>query len=241
LLYLACSTLENRGKWLPNADIFDLVNRPDTDYLAIYDTKGSGSAASRKTVIKPSNFKGTNGKGSYNLHGMGVHMIDEETLRIFLINHRPQADPHTNGANSTVELFESTLGSDTMRHIKTYADEVIMTPNDLTPTGPDSFVFSNDHHIKVGHLKVLDLFMARTSVGRCDNKGCKKVIEPYKYPNGITGVSQLSPTVHFLNAYISTHRARNFPIPTPTSSTLPARHKISLLWWNRKQMEVWSR
>lgn len=145
---------------------------------------------------------------------MGVHMIDEETLRIFLINHRPQADPNTYGANSTIELFESTLGSDAMRHIKTYADEVIMTPNDLTPTGPDSFVFSNDHHIKVGHLKVLDLFTARTSVGRCDNKGCKKVVEPYKYPNGITGVSRPYSTAPSHELTFSL-QGTQFPNPNP--------------------------
>jgi arylesterase/paraoxonase len=189
LLYLACSTLKTRHAWLPNANHFDLANRPDSDYLAIYDTKGSGSPASRKTIIKPENFKGTNGKGSYNLHGMGVHMIDDETLRIFLVNHRPQPEPHKNGANSTVELFEATLGESTMKHVKTFADEVISTPNDLTPTGPDSFVFSNDHYVKSGELKMLDLFMAKTYVGRCDSKGCKKIIDPYMYPNGIAGVS----------------------------------------------------
>lgn len=189
LLYLACSSLDTRHHWLPNADLFNLEKRPDSDYLAILDTKSTGSVASRTTIVKPQNFKGTNGKGSYNLHGIGIHVEDDETLRIFLINHRPQPNPHKNGANSTVELFESKLGSGSMRHIQTYADEVIFTPNDLTPTGPDSFVFSNDHSVKTGEVnKLLDLFAARSSVGRCDKNGCRKVIEKYQYPNGITGV-----------------------------------------------------
>ncbi|UZJ56008.1 hypothetical protein CBS101457_005328 [Exobasidium rhododendri] len=194
LLYLACSSLKGRQAWLPNADHFDLINRPEDDYVAIFDTKGTGSVASRTTKIKPKGFTGSNGKGSYNLHAISVHLIDDETMRIFLVNHRPQPEPMKYGANSTIELFESKLGSSTMQHVKTFADPVIATPNNLAPTGPDSFVFSNDHYIKVGQLKMLDVFFAKASVGACNKDGCKKVLDPFQYPNGLTGGTQFPST-----------------------------------------------
>lgn len=181
--------MKGRQAWLPNADLFDLEKRPDDDYIAIFDTKATGSVSSRTTKIKPIDFAGSNGKGSYNVHGIAIHMIDDEKMRLFMINHRPQPDPHRNGANSTIELFETTLGSGEMHHIKTFSHPVIFTPNNLVPTGPDSFVFSNDHCVKVGHSKLLDALMAKTSVGACDASGCRKVIDPFMYPNGLAGVS----------------------------------------------------
>jgi arylesterase/paraoxonase len=196
-LYLACSSLEGRRAWLPNGDFLNLEKRPEDDYLAIYDTKGTGSVASRTTKVTPKNFLGTNGKGSYNLHGIGVHLFEggseeEKKMRIFLINHRPQPEAEKYGANSTVELFETTLGSGSMQHLKTFADPVIFTPNDITPTGPDSFVFSNDHHVKVGQRKMLDTFFKMSNVAACGKNGCKKVFDPHQYPNGVTGVSSVT-------------------------------------------------
>lgn len=210
-----------------------MEKRPETDYLAILDTKATGSVASRTTIVKPENFVGTNGKGSYNLHGIGVHVEDDDNLRIFLINHRPQPNPHSNGANSTIELFESKLGSDNMQHVRTYADEVILTPNDLTPIGPDSFIFSNDHSVKVGQLKKLDIFAARSSVGRCDKNGCRKVIEKYLYPNGIAGVSAIlilekERSSYFVyGMFCLLHRELNFLTQTPIWSISVALPRIS--------------
>ena len=201
-------------------DLFDPDNRPEDDYLAILDTKATGSVASRTTKVKPEGFAGTNGMGSYNLHGMGVHMVDSETIRIFLINHRPQPDPHSNGANSTVELFETTLGDGAMRHIKTFADPAIFTPNNLVPTGPDSFVFSNDHYIKAGFLKRLDFFLAKSSVGACNSDGCKTVFDKFQFPNGMSGVSRWAHEevcvccLRFSPTLLT--RARNSPTPIPT-------------------------
>jgi arylesterase / paraoxonase len=94
-----------------------------------------------------------------NLHGFDVRADKHtNTLRILLINHRPPFDPLTGepldaakvGANSTIELFQTQAGSDTMHHIKTYAHEVIATPNRVQWVNDHAFVFTNDHSGKTG-------------------------------------------------------------------------------------------
>lgn len=199
LLYLACSNPKNRLSWFSNMDIFDASNRALDDYVAILDTKASGPASSRITKVALRNFAGVEGDGTINVHGVGVHLDSPATvaegeqpkLRVFLVNHRPPLVENYVGANSTVELFETALGSDSMDHIRTYHSDVIMTPNDVSPTGPDSFIFSNDHSVKAGLKKNLDFFSARSSIGFCDGqKGCKLAMDPLPYPNGLAGGTQ---------------------------------------------------
>lgn len=193
LLYLACSSKAGRHAWLPNGDHYDLAKRPNDDYFAILDTKGTGPVAERIKKIKPQGFAGNDGQGSYNLHGFGVYLGaggagSDDLMRLFVINHRPQPEADRIGANSTIEIFESALGSSTMRHIRTHYDPaVISTPNDLVPVGPDAFVFSNDHSVKLGPKKQLDFFLPRSSIGHCNAKGCKISMSPVQYPNGMAG------------------------------------------------------
>lgn len=182
--------------WLPNTDSLHLEQRPDDDYFAILDTKAPGPLAQNIKRVKPSGFFGNNGKGSYNLHGFGVYLGNDglgsdDSMRLFVINHRPQPNAAVVGANSTIELFTSKLGSDTMEHVRTFADPAISTPNNLVPTGPDSFVYSNDHSQKVGLGKKLDFLLSKSSLGYCDPKNCKIIASPVLYPNGLAGVSYL--------------------------------------------------
>lgn len=209
LLYLACSDIKGRMAWTPATDNLDVSGRPNNDYVAILDTKGSGPVSSRITKVKPTSYTGT-----LNLHGISVYEVPAKsaelkpTLRIFLNNHRPPIDPKTKtvmdatkvGANSTVELFEATLGEGRMRHIRTYASEAIRTPNRPAAVGPDSFVFTNDHKTKVGASRLLDFFVARSDLGFCDKSGCKIAAPgPYSYPNGVVRVSPpASPLHHYV-------------------------------------------
>lgn len=199
-LYMTCSTQAAKWNWLPNADLFHPEQATDQEYLAILDTKASGPYASRITKVRPQGFAGHDGRGTLMLHGMGVYMGEDgrgggegeaaEKLRLFLINHRVQADAQTVGANSTVELFETTLGSNVMRHLHTYAAPEIFTPNNLVPTGPNSFYFSNDHSVKIGFQKKVDFLLPRSSIGHCDVDGCKIVEKNIMYANGLAGALQ---------------------------------------------------
>jgi arylesterase / paraoxonase len=104
-----------------------------------------------------------------NLHGFDVEVLEPSTLadpsgkpvlELLLINHRPPLDPVTGavldatkvGANSTIELFETVLGETTMRHVKTWADPVIETPNNVAWVGGRNFVFTNDRSQKTGFV-----------------------------------------------------------------------------------------
>ncbi|PWN52209.1 calcium-dependent phosphotriesterase [Violaceomyces palustris] len=194
LLYLACSDPIGRVHWTPAVDNLDLQGRPTTDYFAILDTKAQGPISSRIKKISPSLYH-----DSLNVHGFDVHVVPtasseiKPTLRIFAVNHRPPIDPlthtaldpHKVGANSTVELFETTLGESKMRHIRTYAFPEIRTPNMPAAVGPDSFLVTNDHLRKVGHARILELFKASSDIAYCDTQGCRVAISPLAFPNGI--------------------------------------------------------
>lgn len=155
---------------------FDVEHRPKTDAVYVFDTRADGPVASRITKLRIDGFSGVHGDGTINLHGIGVHIMPSQSastpdeappkpsLRLFLNNHRPTLDArgrpvdnNKTGANSTVEIFETTLGSDSMKHIKTFHDPLIRTPNRVAPAGPDSFLFTNDHFLKTGHYVSLDL------------------------------------------------------------------------------------
>lgn len=189
-------------------NFLDAPKRALDDYIAILDTKATGPASSRITKVSLRNFAGVQGDGTINVHGIGVHLespsleaeeVEQQQqpkLRVFLVNHRPPLVDSYVGANSTVELFETTLGSDSMDHIRTYHADAISTPNDVCPTGPDSFAFSNDHSVKAGHGKMLDFFAPLSSVGFCDgnSQGCKLAMTKVPYPNGLAGGSQFPHT-----------------------------------------------
>lgn len=196
-LYMACSDSESRVQWLPATDKFNVSGRSLRDRIAILDTRGPGRLASRIKWITAQNFPGINGDGTFNLHGFDVRADSHtDTLRILLINHRPPFDSVTGelldaskvGANSTIEQFQTSAGSDTMRHIRTYAHEVIETPNRVQWVNDHAFVFSNDHSRKTGIRRGLDLFLGGTSIGYCDRNRCniaRTFGADFGLPNGL--------------------------------------------------------
>lgn len=139
----------------------NVTARSLTDRIAVLDTRGPGRLASRIKWLSVENFAGIKGDRTLNLHGFDIR-VDEDTdvLQILLINHRPPIDPETEepldarsvGANSTVEHFQTEIGSDSMRHVRTYAHHFIQTPNRVAWITNHSFVFTNDHSAKVGYV-----------------------------------------------------------------------------------------
>lgn len=141
-----------------------------TDRIAVLDTRGPGRLASRIKWLSVENFEGIKGDATLNLHGFDIR-VDENTdaLHILLINHRPPMNPENGepldarivGANSTVEHFQTEVGSDNMRHVRTYADHLIQTPNRVAWVTDHSFVFTNDHSAKVGIVGSLSGYRER--------------------------------------------------------------------------------
>ncbi|KAH8803297.1 hypothetical protein F5884DRAFT_805042 [Xylogone sp. PMI_703] len=195
LLFLSCGDSQARTNWFPAIDSLNASGRSLTDKMAVLDTRGKGSIASRLKWIDMENFSGINGDGTITMHGIDVREIpNSNKLKILLVNHRPPVDPATGefldstkiGANSTLEVFEMTIGGDSMTHVKTYADEAIQMPNRAQWVDDNSFVFTNDHDRKIGLLRNLEAFTGGGSVGYCDPKGCKIIKDKGFYnPNGI--------------------------------------------------------
>jgi arylesterase/paraoxonase len=132
------------------------------DRMAILDTRASGPVSQRLKWLDLVDFPGINGDGSVNLQGFDVYVgeNDPPTLRMLLVNNRPFLDPVTGalldgtnlGANATIELFETTLGSTELRYVKTYHDPAIQTPNNVAFMGPDAFVLTNDRSVIHGFV-----------------------------------------------------------------------------------------
>ncbi|CAD6439837.1 d2e48381-ef00-44f2-b72b-3f08d3d74d6b [Sclerotinia trifoliorum] len=196
-LYMACSDVQSRLQWLPAVDRLNASGRGLTDKIAILDTRGNGPLESRIQWMKTENFSGNNGDGTFNLHGFDIRQDAEtDTLRILLVNHRIPIDPITGdsldasilGANSTIELFHSNVGSDSMRHVRTYTDPAIQTPNRVAWVDDDAFVFTNDRSAKIGLRRHFDLLLGGGSIGYCDSTVNRCNVA---YSSGISGPNGL--------------------------------------------------
>lgn len=114
-------------------------------------------------ILKTPDFSGINGDGTLNLLGMtGETMPKDGAIRLWFVNARPSVDPRsgelldsaTIGGNSTIELFEMDSDAGGMKHLRTFADPQIATPNNIAANGDGSFYFTNDHGLhKVGLVR----------------------------------------------------------------------------------------
>jgi hypothetical protein len=148
---------------------------PDVDYLATYDPQ-TGVVAR----LEPS-FPGL------MTHGLDVvpsHSNPAE-LFIYAVNHRKPADRQSApkvGADSTIEIFKTTVGSTTLKHLRTLRDPVIIAPNDIvgSPDG-ESFFFTNDHNSRTSKvcyvlLPCMNDIQARGRYGCCNRWDCHTVL-----------------------------------------------------------------
>ena len=85
-----------------------------------------------------------------DLHGLNVQVIDNKSLKFWLINHRPPVDETGTlldasklGANSTVEGFEAERGKDELVHIRTIWNEATFASNKVAVMGDGAFVVTN--------------------------------------------------------------------------------------------------
>ncbi|KIK58310.1 hypothetical protein GYMLUDRAFT_45522 [Collybiopsis luxurians FD-317 M1] len=184
ILYLACSDLQSRRRWNPCADLLDVEGKSPTDYVATYDPK-----TSRITRLTFINFE-----GDLSVHGMDVVPSDiPGELYVYMVNHRaPQGqDPRVVGADSVIELFKTRVGGEQLHHVRTVADPVISTPNDVVGQADGkAFFFTNDHGSKVGFSRIWDAFFPTTTIGYCHlDHGCEVAASKIITSNGIARAS----------------------------------------------------
>ncbi|EXJ57530.1 hypothetical protein A1O7_07878 [Cladophialophora yegresii CBS 114405] len=196
-LYLACSDSMARKQWMPNIHRLNASARALNDHVVAMDIDsptGEGGYAYR--VLKTPGFAGVDGDGRIHVVGMtGTTSAYGVKTQIWLVNARPSVNAKTGelldntatGANSTIEVFETQQGSDSVVHLRTYADPQIATPNNVAVAEDGGFFFTNDHgpH-KVGWQHHLSSFIGTGDVSYCSSAGvCKKVAHGFKFPNGL--------------------------------------------------------
>jgi len=129
--------------------VFEEDNVTFNDYIATYDP-----ATGAVTRLTFSDFPTPRG---YSSHGLDVvtSASNPRELFVYAINHRKPVHGPAKlvGADSVVEIFKTTVGGNTLTHVKTVRSPVIDTPNDVVgfPDGR-SFYFTNDHGVKVGFV-----------------------------------------------------------------------------------------
>jgi len=104
-------------------------------------------------------YKSSSGGKEIDLFGFEIEHLSPTRLRFWLINNRPPIDSDGNpldatkvGANSTIEVFEHTIGSKTLEFVKTIFSDRIITPNGLAADGQGGVFVTNDHDYKVGFV-----------------------------------------------------------------------------------------
>lgn len=94
-----------------------------------------------------------------DLLGFDALILDEDTIQFYFVNQRPPVGPSNDiidafktGDNSTIEVFETKRGQETMRHVRTVFSSEIWTPNRVATLGDGSgaFLVTNDHSVKLG-------------------------------------------------------------------------------------------
>ncbi|KAH8598160.1 hypothetical protein B0O99DRAFT_506527 [Bisporella sp. PMI_857] len=196
-LYLACSNSQSTTQWLPAIGKLNASGRSLVDRMAVLDTRGPGPLSSRLKWLKADQFSGTNGDGTFNVQGFDIRAHrHSDVLRILLVNNRPPIDPNTGvvldaskvGANSTIEQFQTTVGSEIMHHVRTYSNEVIATPNRVQWVTDHSFVFTNSYNVKTGSGRILEVLFGGGNIGYCDRNRCNIAMafgRDFRLPNGL--------------------------------------------------------
>ncbi|CEQ42476.1 SPOSA6832_04304 [Sporobolomyces salmonicolor] len=175
LAYLVCSDQKTRQHWLPAILHINATGLPpvSTDYLAILDFSDNSYRRLRITGLPDE------ARGLYS-HSIEIYRSPDEpdVLTVFLVSHRPPKNRPSSfqvGADSVVEILETTLGSDEVKWVKTVRHPAIRTPNNLVATGPRTFYVSNDHRYKVHWTRAYEVFKSVASdIAYCDASGIAK-------------------------------------------------------------------
>ncbi|GAA5947948.1 hypothetical protein JCM3765_007041 [Sporobolomyces pararoseus] len=186
--WLVCSSHEARKSWLPATLHLDSASLPkvSTDYIAVLNLDDN-SYKKVKLLGLPA-----------DADGIYVHAIDavespDGKRTVFINSHRPPKNRSlgkTLGANSVIEIFETTSNPYELKHVKTVSHPLIRTPNNLVATGPRTFYASNDHRHKVHWTRAFEMLKSIPSdIIYCDASKatpvCKVAADGLVYPNGI--------------------------------------------------------
>ncbi|KAF4449048.1 hypothetical protein F53441_7698 [Fusarium austroafricanum] len=191
-LYLACSDSFARKDWFPHVGAFNISGRSQRDSIVALDIDKPVDNSFQLRTLKTPGFSGTSGDGLLNLAGFTGMENSDGNVELFLVNMRPSTDGEGNlldqkvsGGNTTIEHFV-TDGETEMKHVRTYADQGITSPNRVAVLDDKTFYITNDHgpH-KLGWRHHMSMILAYANINYCSPTGCKEVSSNLKFPNGL--------------------------------------------------------
>ncbi|KAG5790201.1 hypothetical protein H9Q69_010732 [Fusarium xylarioides] len=192
-LFLACSDPFARKQWQPNVGYRNISGRSQRDAIVALDIDKPTDNGFEFCTLKTPNFEGTAGDGLINLAGFSAVEQKNGAIALFLVNLRLSidsdgklVDQHVHGGNATVEHFLTGPQATEMKHVRTYANHGITTPNRVAALDDKSFYISNDHgpH-KFGRRHHLSMILGFSDVTFCDTQSCRTVASNLQFPNGL--------------------------------------------------------
>jgi arylesterase / paraoxonase len=114
----------------------------------------------------------------FHPHGISLYNSPSGNKILFVVNHRK--------SGNYIEIFE--CKNDSLIHLESITNELLVSPNDIVAVGERSFYFTNDHDEKFSSWRnIKDILKIGTgNVCYFDGKTMSKTsIENIKYSNGI--------------------------------------------------------
>jgi arylesterase / paraoxonase len=114
----------------------------------------------------------------FHPHGVSLYSSPTGKKTLFVVNHRK--------SGNYIEIFE--YKNDSLIHLESISNELLISPNDIVGVGERSFYFTNDHDEKLSSWRTIKdvLKIGMGNVCYFDGKKMSKTgIENIKYANGI--------------------------------------------------------
>jgi arylesterase / paraoxonase len=157
-------------------------------FLSSDDRRATRAGVDKKGAIYTLNMKDsilmpiakTNdfAQADFHPHGISLYSTPEGKKRLFVVNHRKNGN--------FIEIFD--YKNDTLKHIESISDPLLVSPNDIVGVGERAFYVTNDHDEKASKWRsIKDLL--RIGMGNIcyfDGQKMQKTgIEGIQYANGI--------------------------------------------------------
>ncbi|KAF2720152.1 calcium-dependent phosphotriesterase [Polychaeton citri CBS 116435] len=188
-LLLACSDPSSRRHWLPNMGFHNVSGRSLHDAVIALDVDKPDGDSFEYEVLSMPDFHEP-------LHLLGLTGgARSRGFELYLVNSKPSVDPATGalldqenvGANSTIEHFKIDFHNNALLHLGTFANDRVVTPNNIALSTQGGIYFTNDHGVhKTGLGHTLSPIIGSGDLSYCDAKyKCKRVASGLKFPNGL--------------------------------------------------------
>ncbi|CAG1981710.1 unnamed protein product [Fusarium graminearum] len=194
-LFLVCSDPIARDAWFPNVGALNISGRSQRDSIVALDIDKPVGTSFEPRTLKTEGFAGTSGDGIINIAGFTGIDNSDGSIDLLVTNMRPSVDAESgnyldqfvHGANTTVEHFTTGAGPNELKHVRTFADAGITTPNRVAVMDDKTFYVANDHgpHM-MGWRHHLSPILGFANINVCKpNTPCKEVSSSLKFPNGL--------------------------------------------------------